>query len=233
VNPETDFDGAPASPPALPPPVPAPAVQVVTTPGWKTVVLALGTVGVLLVAGIAGFALLFHYTTREFEVTAEHRAALHRAEDLQEWYEFEVDEACESWRGERMIDGAVEIEYEYDDPRDEVPYLNASLHYEPKQSDALANFTLLWQGAKAGVGLGAEGDMEVEEVKDLFQWGDASRFAYLTQGGVRHGMIFCGRKGKRVYLLMTGGACLEEAADLEKFLRPKLDAAEKVKVGKS
>jgi hypothetical protein len=151
---------------------------------------------------------------------------------LQEWYEFEVDESCETWRGERMFDGAMEIEYEYDDPRDEAPYLNASLHYEPKQTDALANFTLLWQGARAGVGLGGEDGTQVEEVKGLFEWGDASRFAFLTQDGVRHGMIFCARKGKRVYLLMTGGACIEEAAELDRFLRPKLEAVDKVKLGK-
>lgn len=212
----------------LPPPLPKP--RVVTTPGGKTVLLAFGATVLLLVGAVLAFALFYSFTSRGFEVTADHRAAMHTADDLTEWFDFEVDETCERWRGERMFDGAIEIEYEYDDPREDAPYLNASLHYEPKASDALANYTLLWQGARLGAGMADEGGMQVEEVKDMFTWGDASRFGFLTHDGVRQGMVFCGRKGKRVYLLMTGGACLEEAAELDQFLRPKLDAAEQVEL---
>jgi hypothetical protein len=157
---------------------------------------------------------------------------MHTAKDLTAWREFEVDESCEKWRGERMFDGAIEIQYEYDDPREDVPYLNASLHYEPKASDALTNFAVLWQSAKAGAGIGANGGMRAEEVKDFFSWGDASRFAFLTKEGARHGMLFCTRRGKRVYLLMIGGACIEERAELEKFLRPKLEAVERLQFGR-
>jgi hypothetical protein len=54
--------------------------------------------------------------------------------------------------------------------------------------------------------------------------------AFLTNDGVRNGMIFCARKGRRVYLLMTGGAALEDAGELDAFLRPKLEAASTVAI---
>lgn len=167
--------------------------------------------------------------TQEIELKEEQRAALHRAADLQEWHEFEVDEGCETWTGERLFDGAVELSYEYDDPRDEAPYLNASLHYEPRISDARTNFMVLWHGAKLGLKLSDTG-AGLEERNDLFRWGDASRMGFLTHDGGRYGIIFCARKGHRVYLLMTSGAVIEEKAEIDAFLRPKLVAAAAVEI---
>ena len=43
-------------------------------------------------------------------------------------------------------------------------------------------------------------------------------------------MIFCARKGRRVYLLMTGGAVIENADELDGFLRPKLEVASTVAI---
>jgi len=167
--------------------------------------------------------------TRSIELNDEQRAALHQAADMQEWHEFEMDETCEIWTGSRLFDGAVELSYEYDDPADDAPYLNTSLHYEPKLSDSVTNFTVLWQGAKLGVKF-SDTDTRVEEQNDLFRWGDSSRFAFLTHKGARNGMIFCTRKGRRVYLLMSGGFVLEEAEEIDDFLRPKLEAASTVAI---
>jgi hypothetical protein len=128
-----------------------------------------------------------------------------------------------------MFDGAVELAYEYDDPRDEAPYLQSSLHYEPALSDAVAMFAVLWQSAKIGVRFSGT-EIRVEEQHDLFRWGDASRLAYLTNDDGRHGMIFCARKSRRIYLLMTSGAVLEDAEGLAAFLRPKLEAAATVAI---
>jgi hypothetical protein len=207
----------------MPPPLPK------RRSAWGFVLLFAAAVAAL--AGVAAMAwfLYMELGTRVIGLNGDQRAALHQAADLQEWYEFEVDEGCETWTGERLFDGAVELAYEYDDPRDEAPYLNASLHYEPRLSDAVANFTLLWQGAKLGVRF-SDTETRVEERHDLFRWGDASRLAFLTNDGARNGMIFCARKGRRVYLLMTGGAVLEEAEELDAFLRPKLEAAAAVKI---
>ena len=202
----------------MPPPLPK------RRSAWRFVLLFAG--GALAFAVIVAAAWFFYsgLGTQVVELSGDQRAALHQAADLQEWYEFEVDESCEIWTGERLFDGAVELGYEYDDPRDEAPYLNASLHYEPKMSDAVAIFTVLWQGAKLGVRLSETGS-RVEDQHDLFRWGDASRFGFLTQNGERYGIVFCARKGRRVYLLMTSGAVLEDAVDLDAFLRPKLEAA--------
>ncbi|MCU0752856.1 MAG: hypothetical protein MUC40_07525, partial [Akkermansiaceae bacterium] len=127
------------------------------------------------------------------------------------------------------FDGAVELSYEYDDPRDEAPYLNASLHYEPKLSDSAANFMVLWQGAKLGLKFSGT-NSGLEERSDLFRWGDASRMAFLTQDGGRYGILFCARKGRRVYLLITSGAVLEDPEELDAFLRPKLESAAAVAI---
>jgi hypothetical protein len=238
-NPEEQFPSnsspSPVIPPlpemagAMPPPLPKP--QVMTTSGKKTVLMALGAMVVLLIGAVVAGVGLFWVTKRDLEVTPEYRAALHTAADLAEWYEFEVDPSCEKWTGERLFDGAVEIGYEYDDPRDEAPYLNASLHYEPKESDSRINFGVLWQSATLGVSLGDE-SQTVEEVKGLYSWGDASRLGFFTSGGERHGLLFCARKGKKVYFLMTGGVCMEEAEDLKEFLEPKLDAVERLNFGR-
>jgi nitrate reductase NapE component len=207
----------------MPPPLPK------RRSAWQTFLLcACGVVALVAVLATGGF-LFVKYGTQVIELTDDQRAALHQAADLQEWYEFEVVESCETWTGERLFDGAVELSYVYDDPREEAPYLNASLHYEPKLSDAVANFTLLWQGAKLGVRF-SDTETQVEEQHDLFRWGDASRLAFLTSGGVRNGMIFCARKNRRVYLLMTGGAAVEDAEELDAFLRPKLEAASTVAI---
>ncbi|MCU0778978.1 MAG: hypothetical protein MUF86_15115 [Akkermansiaceae bacterium] len=208
---------------AMPPPLPK------RPSAWRWVLLFAG--GVLALAGVAATAwfLYFHLGTREIELNDEQRAALHQAADLQEWYAFEVDEGCETWTGERMFDGAVELSYEYDDPRDEAPYLNASLHYEPKLSDSAANFMVLWQGAKLGLKFSGT-NSGLEERSDLFRWGDASRMAFLTQDGGRYGILFCARKGRRVYLLITSGAVLEDPEELDAFLRPKLESAAAVAI---
>jgi hypothetical protein len=207
----------------MPPPLPKrPSV-------WRWVLLFGG--GVLAMAGVAATAwfLYFNLGMREIDLNDDQRAALHQAADLQEWYEFEVDEGCETWAGERLFDGAVELSYEYDDPRDEAPYLNASLHYEPKLSDSVTNFMVLWQGAKLGLKFSDAGT-RLEERNDLFRWGDASRMGFFTHEGGRYGILFCARKGRRVYLLMTSGAVLEDPEELDAFLRPKLEAAAAVAI---
>jgi hypothetical protein len=208
---------------AMPPPLPK------RRSAWSFVLLIAG--GALAFAAVvaAAWFLYSELGTQAIELNADQRAALHQAADLQEWHEFEVDESCEIWTGERLFDGAVELSYEYDDPRDEAPYLNASLHYEPKISDAVAIFTMLWQGAKLGVRFSDTGS-RVEEQHDLFRWGDASRLAFITHDDERNGMIFCARKGRRVYLLMSGGVALEDAGDIDSFLRPKLEAASTVAI---
>jgi hypothetical protein len=87
----------------------------------------------------------------------------------------------------------------------------------------------LWQGAKLGVRFSNTGS-RIEEQHDLFRWGDASRLAFITHDDVRGGMIFCARKGRRVYFLMSGGAAVEDAGEIDAFLRPKLEAASTVAI---
>ncbi len=207
----------------MPPPLPQRRSK------WRYVMPFAGGVVSLAAIAVMAWFLYSELGTKEIEVNDEQRAALHQAADLQEWHEFEVDESCEIWTGERLFDGAVELAYEYHDPRDEAPYLNASLHYEPKLSDAVVIFTMLWQGAKLGVRY-SDTETRVEEQHDLFRWGDASRFGFLTQNGERYGIVFCARKGRRIYLLITSGAVLEDAEDLDAFLRPKLEAASMVAI---
>lgn len=218
-----DMDSGPDPRGGMPPPLPK------RRSAWRFVLLFAGGVAAMAAIAATAWFLYMELGTRAIELDGDQRAALHQAADLQEWYEFEVDEGCETWSGERLFDGAVELSYEYDDPREEAPYLNASLHYEPRLSDSVANFALLWQGAKLGVRF-SDTETRVEEQHDLFRWGDASRMAFLTNDGVRNGMIFCARKGRRVYLLMTAGAALEDAGELDALLRPKLEAASTVAI---
>jgi hypothetical protein len=101
TNPEEQFPRNSSPPPEIPPlpemvgamPPPLPKPQVVTTSGKKTVLMALGAMVVLLIGAVVAGVGLFWVTKRDLEVTPEHRAALHTAADLAEWYEFEVDPA--------------------------------------------------------------------------------------------------------------------------------------------
>jgi len=196
---------------------------------WRTVLLLAGGAAAMAALAAGAWFLFTNFGTQAIELNDDQRAALHQAADMQQWHEFEVDDACGIWTGERLFDGAVELSYEYDDPADDAPYLNTSLHYEPKLSDSVTNFTVLWHSAKLGVKL-SDTKTQVDEQNDLFRWGDSSRFAFLTHHGARSGMIFCARKGRRVYLLMTGGFVLEDAEEIDAFLRSKLEACATVAI---
>lgn len=205
---------------AQPQPVPATGRRIA---GWKIALIAVLLLGVVSVGILITIGLMFHYTTREMTVTEEHRKALHHAADLRKWQDFEVDPDCESWSAERLIDGSMSIDYEYDDPAEEAPYLSASLHHEPLRSDVLTTYSLLWQSIRLGTGL-AGSSIQVEEANHLFRWGDASRLGYLSMDDERYGMVFCMRKNQRVYLLVVSGVHLEDPVELERFLKPKLEA---------
>lgn len=198
--------------------------------GWKIALIAVLLLGVVSVGIMITVGLMFHYTTRELTVTDEQRKALHHAADLVAWHDFDVDPDCEIWSAERLIDGSMSINYEYDDPAEEAPYISASLHHEPLRSDVLTTYSLLWQSIRLGTGL-AESSIQIKEANHLFRWGDASRLGYLSMEGERYGMVFCMRKDQRVYLLVVSGVHLEEPAELEQFLKPKLEAMMALELG--
>lgn len=201
----------------LPPPLPKGPSP------WRYAWLIAGVIGAMAaITGMAWFAYV-HMGSEEFVLNRKQRAALHQAVDLQEWCDFEVDEACETWKGERLFDGSVEISYSYDDPREGAPYLSSSLYYEPKPSDAVMMSAALWQAAKFGHRF-SDSKSHVEEKHDLFRWGDASRLGFFMSDNEPYGMIFCARKDRRVYLLVMSGALMEEK-EIDAFLRPKLEAA--------
>jgi len=184
--------------------------------------------GLLILGAIVGFGLLFHLTAKDIELTDEQRAAIHTVADLVEHVEGGAEEDLEVWTASRMFDGSIVISYEY-----EVPdwadleladvYVSVELYRERTVGDAVAVFMATWQSFRAAYGM-AGGGLSVEEQSGLLEWGDASKFGYLSDGEERYGMIFCGRLGKTVYFMVCTGLVLEGRESLESFYRGKLDS---------
>jgi hypothetical protein len=183
--------------------------------------------GLLVVGAIVGFGLLFHFTAKDYEISDEQRAAIHTVADVVEQVGGEIEEDLEVWTASRMFDGSVMISYEY-----EVPdwadleladvYVSVELNRERSVGDAVAVFIATWQAFRAAYGM-AGGGLSVEEQSGLLEWGDATKFGYLSDGEDRYGMIFCGRLGKTVYFMVCTGLVLEDREALESFYRGKLD----------
>jgi len=182
--------------------------------------------GVLVIVGTGSFYLFL--TAKEQPLSAKDKAALLTIEDVALWSEdFSLDKSLESFSKKRYLDGSYEIDYEFDDPADEdSPYVMCSIAVEPKGSDALIAYKAMQAGIN--IGFAAEGEVELVERNDLFQWGDASKFSLILSGGVPVGMVFSARKDIRVFLISVSGICSDDPVLIEALLVDHLRALEQL-----
>jgi hypothetical protein len=195
---------------------------------WLVVVLGLAGAALLGILVIVGTGSLFVLTAKELPLSAKDQAALLTIEDVALWSEdFSPDISMESFSKKRYLDGSYEIDYEFDDPADEdSPYVMCSIAVEPKGSDALIAYKAMQAGIN--IGFAAEGEVELVERNDLFQWGDASKFSLILSGGAPVGMVFSARKDIRVFLISVSGICSDDPVLIEALLVDHLRALEQL-----
>jgi hypothetical protein len=178
----------------------------------------------LLVGATVAFGILYVWTAKAVPVTQADRGRVLDIRALAEWMEdFTPDPTRESIRKERYIDRSWELEYEYDDPSEAAPYLTCSVGWEPKVSDAVTGYLMMWHGGTAALRFGADTPLTVVERNDLFRWGDQSRFGILTRNGNPVGNVFMARHGKTVFYVLFSGVYFDDAEALAELLKPVLE----------
>ena len=150
--------------------------------------------------GIVAFAALYMFSAQELEISEEVMDAVLTVEDAEEWFEIDIKKELEEWDSERYFDGSAQIYYYYNDEEESI-YINCNLTYEPKRSDALMAYGIEWGGLKLSNQVGPGDPIGLDEQSDLFEWGDASKFAFQTLDGEPYGLAFVARKDGKVFFL--------------------------------
>ncbi|MEM9593262.1 MAG: hypothetical protein AAGD06_03325 [Acidobacteriota bacterium] len=174
-----------------------------------------------LVAVLVGLGVLFELSADEVPLSADERGLLLDAEALaRDTPDLGVDVANERAYKKQYFDKSYALEYEYEDSS---LYLNYSINWEPKRSDAMAVYLPMWDSTRVGLQIGGGGELAVAERNDLFSWGDTSRFGILQANGEPYGNLFVARwKHDVVYLVLTG-LYYDDTESLEALLGPYLD----------
>ena len=131
----------------------------------------------------------------------------------------------EVFRRNIYVDGAIEIEYEFDPPEDSGInlYLSVTASFEPTKGDA----KLAYLTEREGITLGAKlGGVTVTESKEFFAYGDESFFGFLMGEKGPGGNVFITRTGTKVYAVLMGGVYFDYKDDWAELITPKLQYLE-------
>ena len=137
---------------------------------------------------------------------------------------YQPTEGGETWKKMKYIDRSTGIEYTFDQPTDnEAPYLDCSVSFERKRSDARVAYGAMWSGSRIGMPF-VEGDVTTTERNDIFSWGDQSRFGVLSSDGHPTGNLFIARKGTRIFDLRIAGVYFDDGEAFGSLANPALEA---------
>jgi hypothetical protein len=131
----------------------------------------------------------------------------------------------EVFRRNIYVDGAIEVEYEFDPPDDSGIhlYLSVTASFEPTEGDA----KLAYLTERKGTTLGAKlGGVTVTESKEFFAYGDESFFGFLMGEKGPGGNLFITRAGTKVYVVLMGGVYFDNQDDWAELITPKLQYLE-------
>ena len=169
---------------------------------WPLIV-GLGVVWIALVGG--GLTILVKRLTKDVLVTEADKAAVVGAFDLIPYFDgYSPDKEHETLGKSEWFDQSVEIEYEYDSPLEEDPYINVTISKEASNGDASAAYMTQWSSLKMGFEIASQA-FKFQEDNTFYQAGDRSRFANIELEGEFVGHLLVARKGNTIYsFLMTG-----------------------------
>jgi hypothetical protein len=182
--------------------------------------IPLACVALLALAGLAYVA-----ATRDVPVTDADRRMLLTADKIAPFMiGFAPHKKYESaTKGQFMLDGSIELNYEYDDPSDAAPAIMCFVSLETSSKEAKATYFGYHIGSSIGNRL--QSGVTLEERNEFFRWGDQSRSAVVMYEGQPAGHYFICRKGKNVFVVeFTGVTFAEDRETFAKMLRPCLEA---------
>ncbi len=165
---------------------------------------------VVSVGGIIGLGVLFVMTASDVPVTDADRQVVARANELAPWFEdFAPQDEYEKFEKVRYIDQSLEVNYEYDSPSEDDPYILVTVSHERSISDAMTTYTASWSGQQMGLNI-ADSDLDLVERDSFYSVGDQSRFANITYEGEIVGHVLVARKGKSVYAYTITGFSMDD-----------------------
>jgi hypothetical protein len=131
----------------------------------------------------------------------------------------------EVFRRNTYVDGAIEVEYEFDPPEDSGInlYLSVTASFERTERDAKLAYLTEQKGTTLGAKLGGAA---VSELKGFFTYGDESFFGFLMGEKGPGGNLFMTRTGTKVYVVLIGGVYFDNLDDWSELITPKLQYLE-------
>jgi len=192
----------------------------------KTILIIIGVIG-LCVLFIVGAGLLFHFSSKNIEVTEADQNLIVNTTDVIAYFENSesmFDERFEEWEKVKFIDGSTQLTYEYDSPRDTDPYVSSTITWENSESDANSSMLAEWTGMKLGVSIGG---VELVEKNTFVTFGDKSKFADLILSEsnsevIGHMMIV--KKGTNLYSFIVSGLAIKDKETWKELFNEKLDS---------
>ena len=184
-------------------------------------IVVLGTIGVLAVAGIV--AALGYFAVHGISSRAASEAEKQLVVDAEALvpYGAEVDPKCGKYTTTRNLDATMAIEYECET---DSLYIQSTAEVNPNVRDARQSFLIAMGAYKAGVAIG---DGTLERRDSLLDLGDDSYAAMVRAGDRNAGNVFVVRQGRVVYSIMITGLYFDEAEPVEELIAPLLEAGTK------
>ena len=177
----------------------------------------------LSITGLAACALFASGCESGLPVDASDKTIILRAADLVPFgYGLEETEQYETFSKTKYFDGSHEITYEYETPEteeDDPLYLNVTVTFEKRESDALISRGTERAGMTTGLRIAG---IKTREIKDFFMYGDSSTFYMLEKDGKPVGNLYSVRHGKKIYLIILSGMYFDDAAVWKELVEEKL-----------
>ena len=171
---------------------------------------------------ILAILLILSYSCAKQSIRDEDKPLLLTVEDLAP-YGVSLDDyrQYEVFRRNIYVDGAIEIEYEFDPPEESGInlYLAVAASFERVERDAKLAYLTERKGTTLGVKLGGA---TVTEAKEFFTYGDESFFGFLMGEKGPGGNLFITRTGTKVYVVIMGGVYFDNPDDWAELITPKL-----------
>ena len=125
----------------------------------------------------------------------------------------------EKWGRERVIDGTILIEYEFQHPDGGPPFVYSSVELHRSARDACLSFS----AGNLGLRLSS---LDPTDRNDLFTYGEKSRFALVEHEGKPVGNVFAMCHSRTVMLVMFVGLYFDDAEQWRALIEPALQALE-------
>lgn len=172
---------------------------------WILLGLVLGLFVVALVGGAILFFINFH---RPLPVTESDMSLMIRAHDLVPYFDaFEPSAEYEIWEKLKYFDQSIELNYDYDSPLEDEPYLFVQLSIERNNKEAMQTYLLLMGSSRVVMPLNG---IKMEKRENFYSVGDDSRFSDLYYEGEKLGHALLVRQGHIVFYLSLSGFVIED-----------------------